>query len=58
MYRGTVESILLIKNILGLDEMMFGLVNAGFSLPQWQAVKIIDFLCTLRYSVTLTTKTT
>ena len=39
------EINLLIKTFLGLVEMMFGLVNVSFSLPEWQAVKI--FLCTL-----------
>ena len=34
------ESSLLIKTVLGLVEMMFGLVNASFSLPEWQAVKM------------------
>ena len=28
---------------LGLDEMTSGLVNASFSLPEWQAVKMIFF---------------
>ena len=31
--------MLLIKKFLGLVEMTFGLVNATFSLPDWQAVK-------------------
>ena len=34
------------QKIWGLVEMMFGLVNASFSLAKWQAVKN-DFLCTL-----------
>ena len=34
---------LLIKTFLGLVEMMFGLVNVGFSLPEWQAVKMTFF---------------
>ena len=38
--RRTVKSILLVKKFLGL---MSGLVNANFSLPEWQAVKIIFF---------------
>ena len=38
-----VKSILLIKMFLGLNEMMFGLVYASFSLPQWQALKIPFF---------------
>ena len=28
---------------LGLVEMMFGLVNVSFSLPEWQAVKMTFF---------------
>ena len=39
----TVKSILLIKKLLGLVEMMSGLVNACFSSPKWQAVKMIFF---------------
>ena len=34
---------LLIKTFLGLVEMMFGLVNVSFSLPEWQAVKMTFF---------------
>ena len=41
--RRTVKSILLIKKRLGLSEMTSGLVNASFSLPEWQAVKMIFF---------------
>ena len=37
------EINLLIKTFLGLVEMMFGLVNVSFSLPEWQAAKIIFF---------------
>jgi len=37
------EINLLIKTFLGLVEMMFGLVNVSFSLPEWQAVKLIFF---------------
>ena len=37
------EINLLIKTFLGLVEMMFGLVNVIFSLPKWQAVKMIFF---------------
>ena len=29
-----------VKTFLGLLEMMFGLVYASFSLPEWQAVKM------------------
>ena len=42
-----MQSILLVKKLFGLVEMMSRLVNASFSLPKWQAVKINDFLCTL-----------
>ena len=38
-----MKSILLIKKLLGLVEMTSGLVNASFSLPKWQAVKMIFF---------------
>ena len=38
-----MKSILLDKKLLGLVEMMSGLVNASFSLPEWQAVKMIFF---------------
>ena len=38
-----MKSILLVKELLGLVEMMTGLVNAGFSLPKRQAVKMIFF---------------
>ena len=37
------EINLLIKTFLGPDEMMFGLVNVSFSLPEWQAVKMTFF---------------
>ena len=37
------EINLLIKTFLGLVEMMFGLVNVSFSLPDWQGVKMIFF---------------
>ena len=39
-----MRSILLVKKLLGLVEMTFGLVNASFSLPEWQAVKILFFV--------------
>ena len=39
----TAKSILLIKTFLGLVEMMFGLVNASFNLPKWQAVEMTFF---------------
>ena len=38
-----MKSILLVKKLLGLVEMMSGLVNASFSLPEWQTVKMIFF---------------
>ena len=37
------EINLLIKTFLGLVEMMFGLVNVCFSLPERQAVKMTFF---------------
>ena len=37
------EINLLIKTFLGLVEMMFGLVDVGFNLPEWQAVKMTFF---------------
>ena len=39
----TVKSILLVKKLLGLGETTSGLVNASFSLPEWQVVKMIFF---------------
>ena len=38
-----MKSIPLVKKLLGLVEMTSGLVNASFSLPEWQAVKMIFF---------------
>ena len=38
-----MKSILLVKKLLGLVGMKSGLVNASFSLPEWQAVKMIFF---------------
>ena len=38
-----MKSILLVKKFLGLVEMTSGLVNASFSSPEWQAVKMIFF---------------
>ena len=35
--------ILLVKTFVGLVEMMFGLVNVSFSLPEWQAVRVTFF---------------
>ena len=37
------EINVLIRTFLGLVEMMFGLVNVSFSLPEWQAVKMTFF---------------
>ena len=50
------EIHLLIKTFLGLVEMMFGLVNVSFSLPEWQAVKMTFFapcvdICTVNMFV-------
>ena len=39
-----MKSILLVKKLLGLVEMTSGLVNASFSLPEWQALKMIFFV--------------
>ena len=38
-----MRSILLFIKLLGLVEMTSGLVNVSFSLPEWQAVKMIFF---------------
>ena len=38
-----MKSILLVKKLLGLVEMMSGPVSASLSLPEWQAVKMIFF---------------
>ena len=38
-----MKSILRDKKLLELVEMTSGLVNASFSLPEWQAVKLIFF---------------
>ena len=47
---------LLIKTFLGLVEMMFGLVNVSFSLPEWQAVKMTFFApCKIKVSIILKT---
>ena len=43
-----MKSTLLVKKLLGLDEMTSGLVNASFSLPEWQAVKMIFFAPCIR----------
>ena len=39
----TRRTILLVKTLLGLVEMMSGLANASCSLPEWQAVIMIFF---------------
>ena len=39
-----MKSILLVKKLSGLVEMMSELVSASFSLPKWQAVKMIFFV--------------
>ena len=41
---------LLVKTFLGLVEMVFGLVNVSFSLPEWQAVKMTFFAPCYGYS--------
>ena len=38
-----MKSILLIKKFGRLVELTFGLVNASFSLPEWQAVRMTFF---------------
>ena len=49
-----MKSILLVKKFLGLVEMTSGLVNASFSLPEWQAVKMIFFApCLIRIIILL-----
>ena len=46
-----MQLILLDEKLLGLVEMMSGLVNASFSLPEWQAVKMGFFApCKTRLS--------
>ena len=44
-----MQSILLVAKLLGLLEMTPGLVNASFSLPEWQAVKVIFFAVTSQF---------
>ena len=44
-----MKSILLDEKLLGLVEMTSGLVNASFSLPEWQAVKMIFFAPCIQY---------
>ena len=38
-----MKSVLLVKKLSGLVEMTSGLVSVSFSLPEWQAVKMIFF---------------
>ena len=44
-YRRTAKSVFAYQKVFGaiLVEMMFRLVNASFSLPKWQAVKMTFF---------------
>ena len=42
-HRRTMKSILLLRKCWGLVEMTFELVNASFSLLEWQAVKMTFF---------------
>ena len=47
-----MKSILPVKKLFGLVEITFGLVNASFSLPEGQAVKMIFLaLCTPKKQV-------
>ena len=39
-----MKSTLQVNKIWGLVQMMSGLANPGFSLPEWQAVKMIFFV--------------
>ena len=47
------EINLLIKTFLGLVEMMFGLINVSFSLPEWQAVKVTFFAPCMKLPVVM-----
>ena len=38
-----MKSIVLVKKLLGLVEMMSELANASFGLSEWQAIKVIFF---------------
>ena len=51
------EINLLIKTFSGLVEMIFGLVNVSFSLPEWQAVKM-TFFARWRNGITWMTRMT
>ena len=46
-----MKSILLIEKFWGLVEMTFGHINASFSLPDWQAVKMTFFAPWYMYTV-------
>ena len=46
-----MQLILLDEKLLGLVEMMSGLVNASFSLPEWQAVKMIFFAPCTKHNI-------
>ena len=46
-----MKSILLDEKLLGLVEMTSGLVNASFSLPERQAVKMIFFAPCQPYNI-------
>ena len=46
-----MKSVLLVKKRLGLVEMTSALVNASFSLPEWQAVKMIFFATCLIFNL-------
>ena len=47
-----MKSILPVKKLFGVVEITFGLVNASFSLPEGQAVKMILLaLCTPKKQV-------
>ena len=46
-----MKSIPLVRKFLGLVEMISGLVNATFNLPEWQAVKMIFFAPCVTYSI-------
>ena len=48
-----MKSILLVKKLSGLVKMTSGLVNASFSLPEWQAVKMMLIFapCTIQIDI-------
>ena len=43
-----MKSIMLVKKFLGLVKMPSGLLNASFSLPEWQALRMISFAPCMR----------